>query len=165
MSAEQTLQRLALTHEVAAFLYLEADLADNHRYDEWLALWAQELLYWVPCNADTIDPAQQVSIIYDDFARLEERLFRLKTKHAHSQNPRSRLSRTVANICLHDFNADGGVVTSRFTLGESRQDRITTWIGSQRHVLERDGTSFKIREKRVLLINNDSPMGNLTFVV
>jgi len=44
-----------LTDHVTKFLYLEADLMDEHRFDEWLALWSSELLYWVPCNDDDID--------------------------------------------------------------------------------------------------------------
>ena len=29
---------------------------DEHRYKEWLALWAEDGVYWVPCNDDDIDP-------------------------------------------------------------------------------------------------------------
>lgn len=166
MNTELTLSRLVLVREVEELLFLEADLADSHRYDDWFALWCEQLRYWVPCNSDSTDPSRQVSLIYDDRGRLEERLFRLKTKHAHSQIPRSRLSRTVSNVRLDDFDSNrGGVVTSRFFLGEERLDRLTMWVGRQTHVLERVDDGFKIREKRVLLINNDSPMGNLTFLI
>lgn len=159
-------ERLALIREVEDFLYLEADLADTHRFDEWLGLWTPELLYWVPCNADEIDPNRQVSLIYDDRDRLEERIFRLQTKQAHSQSPRSRLSRTVANVRLEGFDAQGaGSVVSRFVLAEVRGDRLTTWAGRQRHVLERTGEGLRMKEKQVLLVDNDSPMGNLTFII
>ena len=59
---------------VAAFLYREARLMDEHRYQEWLTLWeSSDTLYWVPCNDDDIDPRRQVSIIYDDHDRLMQR--------------------------------------------------------------------------------------------
>lgn len=114
-----TTHSLELVHDIEHFLYQEAALADEHAYNDWLALWTPELLYWVPCNADNIDPTKKVSLIFDDRPRLEERLFRLGTKHAHSQNPRSRLSRIVGNVRLHNFDpATGGEVSSRFNLTE-----------------------------------------------
>ena len=64
--------------EVELLLFREAALADANRYDDWLAMWAEELLYWVPCNGDNLDPANRISLIYDDRAALEERLFRLR---------------------------------------------------------------------------------------
>ncbi len=46
-----------MSNEIAAFLYLEARLVDEHRYKEWLSLWEESgTLYWVPCNDDDIDP-------------------------------------------------------------------------------------------------------------
>jgi 3-phenylpropionate/cinnamic acid dioxygenase small subunit len=40
--------RLLLTQEVAEFLYREAELLDERRYDEWLALLADDIRYWMP---------------------------------------------------------------------------------------------------------------------
>ncbi|WP_051974708.1 aromatic-ring-hydroxylating dioxygenase subunit beta [Cupriavidus necator] len=160
------LLQLSLQREIEEYLCHEAELADGHRYKDWLALWAPELLYWVPCNADNIDPQRQVSLIYDDRGRLEERLFRLQTKHAHSQNPRSRLSRTVSNVRLRGENAQGQIeVHSRFHLVEARLDHMTTWAGRQLHVLGRHADGWRIHQKKVLLVNNDSLMGNMTFVI
>lgn len=76
-------------HEIEQFLFREAQLADAHAYDEWLALWTKELVYWVPIDQARPDPASAISLIYDDRERLEERLFRLGTNLAHAQRPRS----------------------------------------------------------------------------
>jgi 3-phenylpropionate/cinnamic acid dioxygenase small subunit len=152
--------------EVELLLFREAELADANRYDEWFRLWTDELLYWVPCNSDDLDPARSVSLIYDDRARLEERLFRLGTKHAHSQRPQSRLTRLVSNGVFDGYDPDrGGAVTSRFVAAEVRHDRQTVWSGRMRHVLARVDGGLRIREKHVFLVNNDSPMNNLTFII
>ena len=152
--------------EVEEFLFHEADLADNHRFDEWLALWTRDCRYWVPSNEEEVDPSRHISVIYDDWSKLDERVFRLKGRHAHAQSPRSRLSRVVTNIRLVEFATErGGTVSSRLVLGEVRLDRQTTWMGKVRHVLVRSGDQFKIKEKWVYLINNDTPMTNLTFIV
>ena len=34
--------------EVELLLFREAELAAARRYDEWLAMWAKDHLYWVP---------------------------------------------------------------------------------------------------------------------
>ena len=155
----------AAFREVELFLLSDAELADTHRYEEWLALWTKELLYWVPCNQDEVDPKRQISLIYDDRPALEERLYRLGTRYAHSQRPESRLSRVVSNIVYDGYQPErGGAVTSRFVIGEERRERQTVWMGRSRHVLVREDGRLRMKEKKVWLINNDSPMGKLTFI-
>ena len=74
--------------------------------------------------------------------------------------------RVVSNIRLVDFDPEhGGTVTSRFILGEVRLDSRTNWIGKARHTLVRADGAYKMKEKWVYLINNDTAMGNLTFIV
>src|ERR1700730_3107539 len=49
---------------IAAFIYLEARLADEARYTEWEALWDDDARYWVPRH-EGADPDAEVSYIYD----------------------------------------------------------------------------------------------------
>ena len=152
--------------EVELFLFREAELADNHEYDGWLALWTHELRYCVPCDGDEIVPERRIALIYDDRAQLEERIYRLGTQHAHSQRPRSRLSRTVSNVVLRDYDpAQGGTVTARFVLVEVRNDHQEVLAGWTRHVLVRQDGRLKMREKYVHLMNNVMPMRNMTYIV
>ena len=84
---------------VAAFLYREARLIDEHRYQEWLGLWENDnTLYWVPCNEDDIDPRHHVSIIYDDHDRLMQRVERLLSGSVMAQQPVPKMRRVVSNI-------------------------------------------------------------------
>ena len=45
---DERIARLLLTQEIAEFLYAEAELLDERRYDEWLALLADDIRYWMP---------------------------------------------------------------------------------------------------------------------
>ena len=47
-SKDERLDRLLLTHEIAEFLYREAELLDERRYADWLALLADDIRYWMP---------------------------------------------------------------------------------------------------------------------
>ena len=41
-------ERLLLGQEIADFLYREAELLDERRYQDWLALLADDIRYWMP---------------------------------------------------------------------------------------------------------------------
>lgn len=155
----------ATLREAEEFIFREAELADDHRFDEWLALWTKDARYWVPCNEEDVDPAKKISVIYDDWKKIDDRVFRLKGRHAHAQTPRSRLCRVVSNVRLAGFDREGGTVTSRFVLAEVRRNAQHVWLAKQRHVLVRVDGEFRMKEKWVYLINNDTPMTNLAFLV
>ncbi|MBE3604757.1 aromatic-ring-hydroxylating dioxygenase subunit beta [bacterium] len=86
------------SRQIEQFIYREARLADENAYDEWLAMWADEALYWVPANLDDPDPSKHISTIYDNRSHLEQRIKRLKSGMAHAQAPVSRMRRVVSNI-------------------------------------------------------------------
>ena len=49
--------------EIEQFLYLEARLMDEKRWDEWQALFPEEGEYWVPATRGQPDPLNHVSIM------------------------------------------------------------------------------------------------------
>lgn len=152
-------------HKVENFLYREARLMDEHAYDEWLALWTDDALYWVPCNEDDIDPERHVSIVYENRARLEDRIARLKSGAAYAQDPKSRLSRVVSNVEIEDENDTEAIVRSTFNVTALRRGRMDIFAGRVTHKLRPQGDSFRIAYKKVLLINNDVVIHNLTFLI
>jgi 3-phenylpropionate/cinnamic acid dioxygenase small subunit len=150
---------------VEHFLYHEAQLMDESRYDEWLALWANPALYWVPSNRDEIDPRREISLIYDDWVRLQLRIARLKSGFAHAQEPKSRMRRLISNIEIEE-SVDAEIVAhSNFMLAELRRGKQDLFAGRSTHRLLPENGSFKMVSKKVLLINNDEPIDNLTFLI
>jgi 3-phenylpropionate/cinnamic acid dioxygenase small subunit len=152
-------------HKIESFLYREARLMDEHAYDEWLALWTDDALYWVPCNEDDIDPERHVSIVYENKARLEDRIARLKSGAAYAQDPKSRLSRVVSNIEIEDESDTEAIVRSTFNVTALRRGWMDIFAGRAVHKLRPEGGSFRIVYKKVLLINNDVVIHNLTFLI
>lgn len=156
----------SLREPVERFLFLEADCMDEFRLEEWMALWAPEALYWVPCNRDQADPERHVSIIYDDYARIQDRVARLGSRAAHSQVPRSRMRRLISNIVIDRDRDELVEVHSNFMLAELRHGRQDLFAGKSRHLLRIEPAGgFRIAAKTVWLINNDEPIDNLTFLI
>jgi p-cumate 2,3-dioxygenase subunit beta len=151
--------------QVEQFLYYEADLMDEHRYDEWLALWADDALYWVPTGRDEIDPRREVSLVYDDRVRLQVRIGRLKSGFAHAQEPKSRMRRIVSNIVVEETENGEIIAQSNFLLAELRRGKQDLFAGRAIHRLRPYQGSFKLVYKKVLLVNNDEPIDNLTFLI
>ena len=149
---------------IERFLYHEARLMDAHSYDEWFALWAKEgqIIYWVPCNADDIDPKVNVSIIYDTRTQLRNRIARMNDTQWLRERP-SRLSRVVSNVEIE--SEDGITVRSNFILVQLHRQVQRVWAGTTFHQLEPAGDTFKIRSKKVLLVNNDEALPNLMFLI
>jgi benzoate/toluate 1,2-dioxygenase beta subunit len=151
---------------IERFLYHEARLMDNHRYDDWLALWADDgqVTYWVPCNGDDVDPKVNVSIIYDTRTQLRNRITRLReTLWLREQAP--RLRRLVSNVELEDETAAEVTASSNFILAQLHRHEQYLWAGTSIHKLVPAGGGFRIRSKKVMLINNDEPMPNLMFLI
>lgn len=152
-------------HHIESFLYREARLMDSHAYDEWFALWTDDALYWIPSNDDDFDPQWHVSIVYENKARIEDRITRLKSGVAYAQDPRSRVSRVIANVEIEAGENGEVTVYSTFNLTALRRSKMDTFAGRTIHKLRPDGDSFKIAYKKVILINNDEVINNMTFLV
>jgi benzoate/toluate 1,2-dioxygenase beta subunit len=150
---------------VEQFLYHEARLMDEHRGDEWLALWTEDALYWVPTGHDSPNPDREISLIYDDRVRLQLRIDRLKSGFAHAQEPKSRMRRLISNIEIEEAENGEIVTSSNFMLAELRRGKQDLFAGRSIHRLRPHNGSFKMVSKKVLLVNNDEPIDNLTFLI
>lgn len=153
------------TADVAAFLYLEAELLDARRLEEWLALYADDATYWIPQGADA-DPRVDVQLVLDDRRRLHERVLRLSSGHAYSQDPPSRTVHLVANVRIVEDADDALTVVSVQHVTEVRRNRQAHYVGHVRHelVASEDG-GWRIRRKEIRLANSDVPLGNVTFLI
>jgi benzoate/toluate 1,2-dioxygenase beta subunit len=150
---------------IEKFLHHEARLMDENRFREWLALWTNDAIYWVPCNSDDLDPARQVSIIYDNRDRLDDRVTRLASGTVLAQDPKPRMRRVVSNI---EIEKDSGVeieVSSNFVLVQARGGWQYLWAGRSEYRLRRDGGGLKIAFKKVMLVNSDQEMPVLQFLI
>lgn len=153
--------------EIEKFLYNEARLLDNGKLDEWLALFTDDAIYWVPANADDINPLVHVSIIYDDRERMQDRVWSIQSGVRWSQDPPSRIRHLISNVEVMEEKEDEVVVSSNFAAFEIRRAIYggRYFVGRYEHRLRRVNGSWRVAFKKIELLNNDAPIENLTFIL
>lgn len=157
--------------ELTDFIFLEAQYADESRYDEWEALWsnAPDATYWVPRGPDKLDPERYVSLINDNRARLGTRIRQLKTGIRYAQVPVSPMRRVISNMVMARSNeVDGYEVESNFLLIElavQSTHNLNIWAGRTLHKIRRESGQLKLHTKRILLINADEPVASIAFLL
>lgn len=150
-----------LVRKVEEFLYHEARLLDEREFEAWMALFADDGIYWIPATPGQTDPIGEVSIAYEDRQLLDVRVRRLRHPDNFADQPQARTSRVLGNVTLGQDDDGAVVARSNFTLTEIQNDQQRWFAGSYVHQLVADGEAFKIREKRVNLLNCDAPMGGI----
>jgi 3-phenylpropionate/cinnamic acid dioxygenase small subunit len=158
---------------IEAFIYHEARLIDEMEYAAWFALWDPDGVYHVPICADTPGAQRpgaqrrQVSIINDDYVRLEQRVDRLKTGSVLAMaGQRGAMRRVVSNIEILEHSSDGEVeIGSNFILGVARTAEQQLWIGRTVHRLRSAGEQIRLVRKTVLLINSAHETPLLQFLI
>ena len=77
---------------------------------------------------------------------------KLLTGRSWSEDPPSRTRHLITNVRVVDDNDSELVVESNFHLYRTRlKSEETSWIGSRRDVLRREGDSFQIAKRTIFL--------------
>ena len=166
--------------EFRRLLEREARLLDQLRYDDWLKMYAPECIYWVPSTPKAGDPRREISVMFDDRRRLEDRIYRMRTGFAWSQAPASRTVRLITNVeVFATAGEDARMLRSNFLISEfwGNETRLLTgWAG---HRVVRDAPTlpspaggggsgrgpWKIQAKQVNLIDCDQCIRNPSIIL
>jgi len=151
--------------EAEDILYSEARLLDEVRYKDWLGMLTSDAVYWMPCNGDGVDPTREVTLVYDNFARLSDRVDRLTSGVAHAQSPPSKTKRLISNVQIDSTDENAATVLSGFILYELRRGKERIFAGRYEHRMRFEDGGWKIAAKKAVLVNNDEVIDNLTFIV
>lgn len=149
------------------FVYHEARLLDELRYEDWLALYAEDAHYWMPGEWRQTDPKLQASLMYEDMLLLKIRVERLSGARTFSQKPRSRAQHLLQTPQIDEINsAENRYRTwTSFHYAETRGDEFNVYAGWARHELRQEAGALKIVLKRVELVNFDAPFGSIQLFI
>ena len=138
--------------EVEAFVLREARLLDEQRYAEWLDLFAEDAVYWIPTRPNQQSPQEALSIIYEPKSLLSMRVERLSRREMHVQTPPSRTVHHVSAIEVNGDEAHSALIVAEWRTGESR-----FFAGRVTHKLRKESGALRIVLKRVDLIDGEAP--------
>lgn len=138
---------------ITRFLYDEAELVDNMRWDDWLTCMHPDIYYWAPVRENRVARERKeefypkgTSVYFEEnLAFLKQRVFRLQTHMAWAEEPPSRSRHLISNVRI-DAREDGNYnVRSNFLIYRSRGERSQDTIAGER--------------RDIIVANPDAPFG------
>ncbi len=175
---DERIDRLLLAQEVAEFLYHEAELLDERRYEDWLALLADDIRYWMPMrrNVKYGEEGREFTREGTDIAWFDEgkdtltrRVRQIQTGIHWAEEPQSRISHLLANVQLVEASPSAAAaqevtVRCRFLIYRNRVETETDLlVGKREDVLRRAGGDWRIARRKIILDQNVLLSKNLTF--
>jgi 3-phenylpropionate/cinnamic acid dioxygenase small subunit len=169
---------LLLTQEIANFLYTEAELLDERRHDEWLALLADDIHYWMPMrrNVKYGDTTREFTRESEDINWFDEgketlvrRVRQIQTGIHWAEEPQSRITHMISNVQLLHVAPDAATARevtakSRFLIYRNRVETETdVLVGKREDTLRRTGDGWLIARRKIILDQNVLMTKNLTF--
>jgi 3-phenylpropionate/cinnamic acid dioxygenase small subunit len=154
-----------LFRNVEAFLYREARMLEDNRFDDWLKCFSDDVRYWMPIQESTDGSsgpqkeADTFALFDDDKKSLELRVLRIKTGDAHAEVPYSTTQRLVTNITVEPSPSEDSLrVRSSFLVYQERRGQHgVTFFGKRDDVLRQAQGGFKISQRRIDLAQKVLP--------
>jgi 3-phenylpropionate/cinnamic acid dioxygenase small subunit len=175
---DERVARLLLTQEIALFLYAEAELLDERRHDEWLALLAEDIRYWMPMRRNVkygnterefTRETEDISWFDEGKDTLTRRVRQIQTGIHWAEEPQSRITHMVSNVQLLAVKQDAGAASEvaakcRFLIYRNRVETETDiLVGKREDTLRRTGDGWLIARRKIILDQNVLMTKNLTF--
>ena len=153
-------ERMLLKHEVEEFLFMEAELLDSRRFDDWLSVLTEDIHYWMPIRRTTT--AREVereftklggmAFFDDNLDYLKMRVDRLRVGRAWAEDPPSRTRRLITNIRVTAIEGEEVAVGCNFKLYRTRlNSEEDSWIGRREDTLRRVDGQFKLARRHIFL--------------
>jgi 3-phenylpropionate/cinnamic acid dioxygenase small subunit len=145
------------------FVYQEARLIDEKRFDEWYDLFADDGRYWMPLMRGQPAGSGHTSLFDEDKLLLKIRIERLRNPRSYSQANPSWCQHVlqVPQVERRDAGAGIAVVRTPFMYLEYQQDQQETYAGVAWHHLKDQGGKLVIQLKKIELLNCEAALPSL----
>lgn len=170
--AADKLEQLLLVRDIEAFLFAEAELLDERRYEDWLDLMTDDVRYWMPMrrNVQFGEQAREETREQQDMSwfdegkeTLSQRVRQILTGVHWAEEPLSRVSHMVSNVQLMNATSDEVEVKCRFLIYRNRlQDETDFFVGKREDTLRRVDGAWRIARRKIILDQNVLLAKNLT---
>jgi 3-phenylpropionate/cinnamic acid dioxygenase small subunit len=161
----------ALWLELMQFYIREAWLLDERKLGEWLDLFTDDVLYFMPRRKNVwrrehereVTAPGDLALIEDDKRYLQMRVARLESGMAWAEDPPSRTRHLIGNLVVEP--TAGGEVRARTAFLVYRSHLETDqqlFAGSREDVLRQVDGAWKVARRTILLDANVLPDKNLS---
>lgn len=145
--------------DAEALIYREARLLDEKKWHEWLALYTEDAVFWMPTWASeyetTTNPELELNLLYlKGRANLEDRVFRLETGESYASVPMARTTHVVGGVCVDAANERELEVSASWIVHSYGIHGGLTRGGSYVYTLRRVVEGLRIARKKVTMIDD-----------
>jgi len=149
--------------ELIDFVLRESRLIDQGRYEDWLELFADDGVYWMPLTPGQTDTRLQASLMLEDKLLLKIRVERLRGPRTFSQQPPSRSHHLLQVPTVESRDEASGVFHTHcaFHYVETRRDEQQLIAGWATHTLVATPEGLRIRLKRVNLLECETALPSI----
>lgn len=164
MSAHQSFPDIPVDrethHRIEQFLFREARLLDEERWDDWLALMTADIHYWMPTlenrrRADKAGPyGPDRGALYDDSLQdLTRRVTRFKQPSAWAEDPPTRHAHVISGVEAYEGERDGEYrVHSTFVNYRTRVDHDNyLLVGRREDVLRLGDNGLRLARRKIVI--------------
>ena len=144
---------LDLHYQVEQFLYRQAALLDAKQWQDWIDLFTDDGVYWMPPEPSHQTWDGMPAIFAEDKNLMKVRMGRVLHPDAWSQRPLWGTNHVVSNVVIEKDASDEIVVRSRFHMMELRRDDVRHFAGAYTHHLRKAGDGYRIKLQRVDMTN------------
>ena len=157
LAAPAPAQGTDLLREIEQFLYRQSELLDGKLWQDYIDLFADDGVYWMPVTPEQTEWQGSPSIFAEDKYMMEVRMGRVSHPTAWSQAPMWGTSHVIGNVVIESASAAEWLVRSRFHMMELRRDTVRHFGGTYRHTLVRVDGQLRIKLQRVDMFNAQAP--------
>lgn len=146
------------------FICDEARLLDERRFDEWLDLLTDDVVYWVPNYIENGAVAENGVIVREDLSGLKARVARIKHRQNPTQMPAPRTIHFLTNVIATEEAGGSARVSANLLLYIAKDQRLMQYPGRLDYALRKTGGAWRISNKTINLIASDLPLNQLPLI-
>jgi 3-phenylpropionate/cinnamic acid dioxygenase small subunit len=149
------------------FVYQEARLLDEKRFDEWYDLLTEDFRYWMPLSRGQPDGELHTSLLYEDRLLLKVRIERLRHPNAFSQQQPSFCQHVLQQPRAEPGSggSEGLLVRTPFLYVETQLDRQLVLAAVAWHRLVGAPSGLRLQHKKVELLNCDAALPSIQLLL
>lgn len=176
---QDAMKAMLQLHEVSEFLYKEAELLSDRKYEEWLDTLAEDITYrmFVLRNlsgraqpSEYLEGPLDISWFDEGKETITKRVQQIRTHQHWAEEPPSRTTRYLTNLRILETDSGAGPAQVRtrcnFMVNRNRNEADDHCLyGHRIDLLARHEGTWRIRERKIYINQSTILMGNLSFIV